>query len=616
LEFILINRKRLSGVVLLAAIAAILVSPLFLQNLWADNYVEAYFTRCGSSDTLNFTRHFLRYGDETAVFLPPYTIYFTISPMGESSYTADIIFNELLPGLRARSRTATMAMNQWQTEDSLPAKNEWYRYSYRITKDSLRQYEYFPKDSLTNNESIHYHGRLLRDSYADYKWQSRQGYLESYFDNFRKEQKVTRIGKLDLYIFPAGNYSAAIDINYGIGLDIPHKACYLVFGEHFDSVLPENIERFILYENWGYSARALVVGYSRYYLDDPYKAKEILSEMNIPRIKGILLDEAPTTKQADIICGAFAKYIIDRFSIGNFRLLYEKSSAGNLAIKEVFGKSINDFIDEFIDYENELKLSVPTAVYFSESFRSQLWFDRAIEYDSFLSSGNNGLMFLKRLAADYFYVGDYAKSESCYSRLAQFKHEDAEAQFLAAAAKFRSGKIIKGVIGLKEIAPRYHNAGKLLAEYYFDQYYPDSAATLITKLASATDSWTSMLKARLALAIGEDAKADSIATATIPLCENTIENTPGEGRGYIDVGYCQLYHGDFKAAETDFQTALFVENRPYYRGSALLALGRLNDLQKNRGQAVSYYNQAILEKPGEYVTSLAKKYIDKPFRLR
>lgn len=614
--FILFNRKRLSVGILLAAIAAIAISPFGARNLWADTYVEAFLTRSGSSDTLNSTKHFLRFGDETALFLPPYTIYFTISPLGESTYTADLSFHELLPGLKTRQSSATIKMNHWQTEDSLPAKGDWYRYSYRITKDTSHLYEYLPKDSLINNESIHFHARLLRDSYSDYKWQARQGYLENYFNNFRKDQKVTRIGKLDLYIFPAGNNTTGIDIEHGLGFDIPRGACYMVYDKHFDSALPENIERFILYENWGYSARCLVVGFSRYYLDDTYQAKKILPQMNTQRIKRILLDESPKSKQADIICGAFAKFIIDRFSLGNFRVLYEKSSAGKLAIKDVFGKSLDDFIDDFINNQKDYKLNQPAAIYFSEAFRSQLWFDRAIEYDSFLSSGTSGLVFLKRLAADYFYVGDFVKSESCYSRLAQFKHEDLEARFLSAATKFRTGKIIKGVIGLKEIAPRYPNAAKLLAEYYFDQGHSDSAAVLINKLHSSTDSWTLILRVRMALANGEDAKADSIAKAAIPLCENTISNTPGEGRGYIDVGYCQLYHGDFKAAESDFQTALFVEKRPYYRGSALLALGRLNDLKNNRTQAVSYYNEVITEKPGEYIISLAKKGIDSPFKIR
>jgi tetratricopeptide (TPR) repeat protein len=616
MEFDLNKYKRVSGSVLIAIIAAILISPLLAGVAFADNYIEAYFTGSGSSDTLNSTKHFLRFGEETAIFLPPYTIYFTISPMGETSYTADVSFHELLPGLKTRSRTAMLTMNQWQAEDSLPGKGEWYRYSYRISKDTFHLYDYLPSDSLVNNESIHFHGRVLRDSYADYKWRARQGYLESYFDSFRKEQKVTRIGKLNLLIFPAGNYSSDIDINRGLGFDIPHGDLYLVYNENFDSALPENIQRFILYETWGYSARSLVVGFARYYLDDIYQAKKIVSQMNSNRIKRILLDESPTTMQADIICGAFAKYIIDKYSLGSFRLLYEKSSAGNLATKEVFGKSIDKLTDDFIDFANGIAINQPAAAYYSEAFRSQLWYDRAIEYDAYLSSGKNSLAFLKRLASNYFYIGDFAKSESCYTRLAQFKQEDLEAQYLAAAAKLRSGKIIKGVIGLKEVAPRFHSAAKMLAEYYLDQNYTDSAAVILSKLSAASDSWTSILRARLAIALGEDAKADSIAKTTIPICETTIEKASGEGRGYIDVGYCQLFHGDFKTAEIDFQTALFVENRPYYRGSALLALGRLNDLRKNRAQAVSYYNQAILEKPGEYITSLAKSYLGSPFKLR
>jgi hypothetical protein len=608
--------ERVFGAATLWAVTALVLSPLMISGVLADNYIEAFFTRCGSADTINYTRHFLRFGDETALFLPPYTIYFTISPLGESTYTADISFHELLPGLKTKERSTTIMMNRWQTEDSLSAKNDWYSYSYRITRDTSRLYDYFPKDSLTNNESIHFHARLLRDSYSDYKWLARRGYLENYFDNFRKELKLTRIGKLDLYIFPAGNHTTGIDIKSGVGFDIPRRACYLVYGEHFDSALPENIQRFIIYENWGYSARALATGLARYYLDDLYQAKKILRDINRQKLIKMLLNESPKNPQSDIICGAFSKYIIDKYSLGNFKVLYEKSTAGKLATQEALGKSLDNLINDFVSFEEKYQLNQPVAIYFSEAFRSQLWFDRAIEYDSFLSSGTSGLVFLKRLAADYFYVGDFVKSESCYSRLAQFKHDDLEARFLAEAAKFRSGKIVKGVLGLKKIAPRYPNAAKLLAEYYLDQEYFDSAAVQIERFHSSTDSWSLILRARMALAKGEDARADSIAKSAIPLCENIIDKIPGEGRGYIDVGYCQLYHGDFNAAESDFKTALFVENRPYYRGLSLLALGRLYDLKNNRAQAISYYNQAILERPGEYIISLAKKGIDGPYKIR
>jgi len=583
----------------------------------ADNYLEVCGIRSGTADTIGSTTHFLHFGDQIAIFLPPYTAYFTVSPLGDSSFLAEISFNELLPGLKTRNKTVPLILGQWLTEDSLPGKGEWYSYSFRVIRDTLHRFEYFPKDSLVNDESIHFRAWLLKDSYADYKWQARKDYLEGYFDEYRKELKITRSGKINCFVLPAANYSADMEINGGIGFNIPHGYFYLVFNENFDSALPENIQRFVIYETWGYSARSLVVGFSRYYLDDTYQAKKILKKLSPAKIRRLLLDETPSNiTQADIISGAFVKYLIDKFSFGDFRLLYEKSSAGKLPVKNIFHKDLEELINNFINYEKKTGLSEAAAFHFSEMFRSQLWFDRALEYDTYLASGTDGLRFLKRLAAGLFYLGRYAQSESCYARLAQFKREDNEAHYLAASARFRTGKYEKAIAGLKEISDKFRSAAKTLAEYYLDRNQPDSAAVILEKIAGAPDSWTAIMKARLALAGGDTTRADTFTAAGIELSENTISNIPGEGRGYIDNGNCLMYLRQYEAARVDFETALFLENRPYYRGMALLALGRLFDLQNDHTRAISYYNRSISQNPGKYYISLAKSYIANPFRVR
>ena len=603
------------------AICFMLILPL--AQAQADSYLEVFsgqsekFGRRGLSDTLGKALHFAQFGQPIAVFLPPYTIYFDISPLGESTYTAALEFHELLPGLTSKSRELELRLDQWQTIDSLTAKGSFFRYSFRITRDTLDIFAPIPNDSLINNESIHFRAWMLRDAYADLKWRMRGSYLESHFDLFRKELKFTRGGKVECFILPDGSNSPAIDINTGVGFDIPHGRFYAVFNSGFDGALPEYTQRLVVYENLGYSARALAAGFARYFLDDAYQAKKLIDKLSPARLKKILLDENPgDIEQADIISGAFVKFLIDKYSMGSFRQLYEKSSAGDLAVKAVYKRSLDDLVGAFIDFERRLKFEMSMAVFFSEMYRGQLWFDRVLEYDQYLAANFARWQYLKRLGACQFYLGQYAESESTYARLVQFHPNDIEAKYLLGQAYLRAGKPGRGMRALNEIAGKFGSAAKTLAEIYLDKGQPDSARPILDKLSGTSDSWTAILKARLAFMSGDIHSSDSPARLGLILSENTISSIPGEGRGYVEAGYCQMLLGDFDAARSDFEAALFIEYRPYYRGAAMLGLGRLGDVIGERAAAVGYYKKVAEQNSGAYVEDLAKGYLDKPFSLK
>jgi hypothetical protein len=391
---------------------------------------------------------------------------------------------------------------------------------------------------LINNESIHFRAWSLKDSYADYKFQSRKSYLENYFDQYRKELNITRSGKLDYYIYSGANRSPNIEINSGVGYDIPGGKMYAVYGNQFDAALPENIERYVLYETWGYSARSIVVGFSRYYSDDIYQARTIIERKSAAEIKNILYSEYPPEPQkADIVCGAFVRFLVDKYGLAKFKYFYEKSAASKLDFEEIYHQSPEQLIQMFIEYEKLMRLDEATAIYFSDMFKGQLWFDKALDYDRYLASLEvRKYTYLKRLGNCLFFAGRYDESETCFEQMNQQKSDVPESQYLLAMAQIRNGKQKEGMIGLKKVASSYSFATKTLAEIYLDSGQLDSARVLLNNINGVADAWTAILKTRLALAFGNAALADSLVRAGSVFADKTIGESPGEARGYIDIG--------------------------------------------------------------------------------
>jgi len=584
----------------------------------ADSFLRVYATHNDGRDTVGLEEHFLEFGRMIPVFIPPYTAHFTIFPLADSNYKAEIEFFELPPGYSNHRKTLTTRMNAWQKVDDLPAKGDSYSYSFIIFQDTARYTHFIATDSLTNFESIHFKSWLLRDSYADYKWEARKAYLENIYNFYRKEHNVSRSGKLDFYVFPGGNNTPCVDHSSGIGYDFPNKAMYAIYNENFDSALPQYAQRYVLYDIWGYTARWLVVGYSRYFLDDIYRARRIVAEMSADDIKSILTDENPADiEQADIICGAVARFLIDKHSLPLFKMLYQKSSPGKFPFDEVYGKTFDQMVKLFQAYQKELKLSESDAFFIRDLFTSQMWFDKALEYDIWLAAQPVRRDYhLKNLGATFFQIGNYAESETCYTALVRRYPDRADAAYLLGLALLRDSHTKKAIAKFETVTDSFPDAAKMLAEIYLDRRDFKKAERTLEKVSEFPDSWSSILKARLAIAKGDQDLADLIIKRALGLASQVISQIPGEARGYIDAAYGYMLNGSYIDAESELQAALFVDFRPYYRAAAYLALGRLYNLKKDSEQARIYYDKAIETNSGEYINMLAKKYLKKPFNLR
>ena len=603
--------------------SSVLLALIISAFIWinsssaSDSFLRVYATYNDGRDTTGVAEHFLVYGLETPVFIAPFTSHFTIFPLADSSYKATVTFTELGPEYAAYERELTFERNLWQTIDSLNARGIDFTYHFVVFEDTTNYFDYLPTDSLTNNESIHFKSWIWRDSYADYKWEARKDYLENIYNFYRKEHQVKRSGKLNLYVFPGSNTSPLVDNISGVNYDFTRDAMYTVFNPDYDSALPQYAQLYVLYDTWGYTARSLAVGYARYFLDDIYRARKIMANMNKDDIRRVISREYNGgSLEDDIICGAFARYLIDHYGVPMYQKLYEGSLPGKFAFEEVFKKSFDDLLDEFINYERYLKLSEPNAQFFSEIYRSQMWFDKALEYDIWLGTQQVKRDYhLKILGATFFEEGNYEESEKAYKVLVERNPGHYDAKYLLGLACLRNGKTKDAIKEMTVAADSFPDAAKMLAEYYLDRGDLDSASTYLDKISEYPDSWTALLKGRLALARGQVKIGEAIIKRGLGLSNNVISMVPGEARGYIDAAYCFMFDSLYKEAESDLQIALFLDQRPYYRGAAYLGLGRLYDIQGEHDKAKEYYDKAIEANAGEYMKALAKKYRSKPFKI-
>jgi len=592
-----------TGAFVVAAFSAVAAADTYLETTCAKILDD------GTADTLSRAVNFVRLGERLPVFLPPYTIYCTIYPLRDSIYMISLDFHELGPGFRFRQAQSNLIMARDFIVDSLESKSFRYRYIFRLSIDSLADFVPLPDDSLSPRPSVHYETKLPPGSYADYKWPSRSSLIESYFDKYRKELSITRAGKINLKVFSSALENAALDHHSGIGFDIPGNALFVVMNNEFDAAMPAELQRFVIYETWGSGSRGLAVGMARYFLDDSYRLKGMISRLSVNELLAALEDETMATSETtDMICGAFCQFIIGRYGIGTFKEFYGKSAPGYLPIEAQFGRKVLTLIDEFVKYIEAYNIDLNTAIMMANAYRQMMRFELVEPLERYLIEAlpEKKGFYLRRLAQTLFSQGRYEESIACYDKLGKLSDSGRDWQTPAAIAKLRAGQFEDALTALKKRIDDDYTARKAIAEYYLDFGRPESASVYLAEITSISDTWTAILKARLAQHAGDTNLAESLAAIGLGIAEKVIAKIPGEAKGYIDAGYCRLLKGDYRWAKADFEAALLVDNRPYYTAAALLGLGRLLERMEDKMQARKYYEMAAESNGGGYNRNLAR----------
>jgi len=601
---------------LLLSISIVLLIFASASSLEADTYLQVEGKLKSTGQTIGKSENFLVINSQIPVFIAPFTIYFKFYPTADSVYTAEIELRELGPGFKYESHELKVKAEEDYALDIVSSEGTEYVYNFTTAKDTTNYFNILPVDSLTKFESTHYTLHILRNTLADYYYYARSSYLENFFNRFRKELILTRAGKIDFYILPGSNNSQHIDNLKGYTIDPAGARIYGVLNAEYETVLPEIAQQLIIYENWGYSTRSNVVGFARYFLDDLYHLKNYINDISQADIEKIINDQYPEEDDRfNQTSGSFVFFLVDKYGLADFQEFYKRSRPNKPAI-EVYNKNLSSLISEFIDYVKKLRLTEPEASYYVDLYSNQLWFDKTIPYLEWLADQDLlRQVHTKKLGINSFYEGDYSKSAAAFAALAELLPDDRKAVYMHCLALLRLGDEDLAINSLNRIKSTLPQAAAKLAEIYFDKGDYQAAETLL-KTIPVYDRFSAYLHSRLALLDDNLPRVDSLAGFMYNDSQQMISMAPAEATGYIDSGYALMLKGLYADAKAEFDIALFVERRPYYRGLAYLGLGRLYDLQGQRDEALATYNTLTESNAGGYLTSLAKQYLKTPFSLK
>ena len=560
--------------------------------------------------------------------------------------TADSQKVEFTVHLTTIGATPYMQAERFSVEYNLPARienipgknNSLYQLLIsprgRVTLDTaLCIHDPEIESQYASDPSANFNFYFIKNSLADFHWNNIKNYIETDYVRFRDALEISTTGKINLYLTPCASPSINWDKRFGYAIDPGRSSIYTIYNHDYvsvDAILP-NILR--LFRVWGYAPPFLVEGLAGYFDFSLYEMRKIKAPGNLPEIKKILTTSGYLTADphaAEVTAASFVKYLADTYGIGKVKSLYERSDDLTIlpVMEEIYGRPIDSLQSLWRHYIDTLSLNRAIFDFYANRAGAIFQFDRQIEYYQEMTKYDqtraDSADTWKKLALTYYQYGHYYQAEEGYRRLIAIDS--------ARAVYFQ----ILGILLL--IDGRYDQSWKAF----------DSVCTIDTTYATAR-----LLQARIMAVRGDTAGAVKTAQnyysmeKSIPgkiefllflgkmlgargkNYDSTLANryysdaltwalhlvnkAPDDPAQKLRAGLAYLGLKEYDNGAQFLESALFTEQRSYYRGEAVLALGNLYDLKKDRRRAIEYYQEGLKNPLAVYQRELCMKYIDKPY---
>jgi tetratricopeptide (TPR) repeat protein len=499
---------------------------------------------------------------------------------------------------------------------------------------SICQYGPGSAEEFTIMPSPNFDFYLIKNSLADFYWNNIKSYLETDYTRFRDALGLSTTSKINYYLLPCATPQVCWDKRFGYFINSGKSCLYSIFGHgqnSVDAMLP-NILR--LWQLWGYAPPFLVEGLAGYFDFMTYDAKKIRKENGLPDIKKLLTSAGYMNSEphpAEVVASTFIKFLADSYGIEKIRKLYEQSDdltiGGN--IQEIFGSPIDTLQKEWLNYIDTLTFNRRLFDLYAARAGAMFNFDRQIEYYEQMSkydqSRADSIDTWGKLAMIYYQNGRYYKAEEGFRRLRKLdpvtivnlqilgnlalidgRYDDAWKLFdsvLAADSTYASARLQQAKI----LAIKGDSTGaiKLADDNYGSEKLEAGKIEFLLFMGKIHGTRGKLYDSALAEQEYSDALSYSNAM---------ISRAPDEHAFKLRAGLALLGLKEYDRAEQFLELALFVEQRSFYQGEILLALGNLYDLKKDHDKAIKYYQEAISGPIGVYQRQLCMKYIGEPYR--
>ncbi|MFH2055396.1 MAG: tetratricopeptide repeat protein [bacterium] len=518
--------------------------------------------------------------------------------------------------------------------DSVVVREE-SSYRVRLTVDSLVPWlpecsYMFVGGDFHSDPSGDFEFYFVPNTLGDYRWNQIRDAFEQNLDYIRARVNFKDPTRVNFYISPCRVNDVGWDLRWGNALDYGRNALFAHYTHGVNALHPETLFMLKLIRHWGYAPALLFEGTSSILeLCDAF-AQDYLRTGELPELAtlGRSADfRAQPRNLSAYAAGSFVDYLINTRGLPKLQSYYQRASDLTLteSFAAVYDETFASVEAEWRNYLDTMTVAAGALVFFRDRSQDLMKLDESLDFQKRLLDLTGDTLRLGPVLSNLLYTfGDYERAAEIYRAVAENDSADALADSYYANLLLILGKV-------DEAEALYRQT----AQVDTISYLPEWKLGLIAQAREDyQESIDLMLHARrktpsipirvdLNIAIGDSYRSlgleDSaglyfqMALDTAKWLLGTYESRP---LFHLRVGRAALRLGEGELALENLQAEFFLEERMYYLGQILVALGQAYDVLGKREEALEEYRQVFAHPSGWLERKQAEAFINDPYFYR
>ncbi len=484
------------------------------------------------------------------------------------------------------------------------------------------------KLSPSANTDIYY----VPNSFGDYYWSVAKSILEEKYRQLSNLYKFNLPGKYNIYLTPCALKSIIWDRRFGISVDPTRSSGYAIYNWNLSTFDPFVLLQGAVMRNFGYAPMFLTEGLASYVTYSELDMKKIIGESKNIELEQLLDSYTYVNADAyiaDKTSASFTRYLVRQYNFDLFQQWYETADEINVVptLQETYGKSVAELEQEWLQYIDTLTLDKIKIVREIDLAEALFDFDRMLflaqqlsEQSTQVPDSIGSMVLLKRA---YFNNGDYYRALETQQILLTLQntaedwmgmglynmmsgeYDQAHSDLLTAQSQDTASALIKFNLALNRLV-RGDTATAI-----------EQFKTLLVRGKGATGQSESRVILGGLLKGSEDKNSRALAATYFSEAAASFSRAVQAGQPapvyQMWLGIAFLGSDDSDNAYNHLQTALYLEQRPFYLGMINLWLGKLADLIGDRAAARDFYGAVLAGSSAAYHQEEAQRYVETPF---
>ncbi|EQB62628.1 MAG: Tetratricopeptide repeat protein [candidate division Zixibacteria bacterium RBG-1] len=480
------------------------------------------------------------------------------------------------------------------------------------------------------DNSIHFYFTYMKNSLADYFWNSNKSYLENEYERYKEILGFTPAGKLNYFYCSCPINQVVWDSGSFYALNLAKNSIYGIYNQNHKDISHPGLNLFLYYYYWGYAPKFIAEGAAGYYTLNHFIAGKLKKKKKLYPLKSLIWARDYNRKNREIAywqSASLVRYIIETYGAPKFREFYQEVHEFNFetVLQKHYNKSLAEIESDWLKFIEFYRPYKHDLVYFGKQSTGFREYQKALElYQDLFKIYPSSPEVLPSLGNAYYLVGNYPEAQKVYRRWSDRDTTKAERFFILGNLSWLVGDIKTAQFAYRKacqldtvFAVNYINLGKVywtLGQKDSALSYFDLAEKKQLEPSEACEFFLAQIKRYLeekdSLKVSENFQRAKNAAGRL------IQTKAEEPWGYLKLGEAYLIIGAqdtalLDSAEIYLKHSEFLEDRPYYYGQILLDLGKTYLAKQQPDSAKTVLQQVIKLPSGFYEKKEAKELLAK-----